>query len=320
VRYCADEAREWLCTLTPLWKRELDSPVAAVRKAAAGALADAAHAFEAALIEPELLPLVHAGLRRAAEQPADPPAPADACRAGGARSRPAIDSVGLGATAALEQAGLALPMPAPIIRAPDGAESARGAAFPAAAQVRQPWEAADGAVLLLHQLAPLLRERCDAFVPELLALAALTHFGRCYALHQTVWRAMRALAEQLGKRPFKRHLEELVPLLFTAMRGPNALAADAAAELASWLSDWLGPTIFAARLTAAQKEDLARSGGAGGRMGVGGGEFGRVSGGMLPQPLLRDLPRPPPNMSPGMSHLSPKPQISSTQLRSSAAP
>ncbi|XP_037085258.1 uncharacterized protein LOC119105821 isoform X2 [Pollicipes pollicipes] len=114
----------------------------------------------------------------------------------------------------------------------------------------QPWEAADGSVRLVAELAAVAG--CGAAVAAALPLVASAAAHRHYAHHvhlvETVCRALPPVAAGLGKRPFKQHLELFLDTLLYALTCENQLTAEAARCCAEQLSALLGPGIFRGRV------------------------------------------------------------------------
>ena len=65
---------------------------------------------------------------------------------------------------------------------------------------RQPWEASDGAVYLLAELADLCPEEAAALLPELAEIALLDHWPQARSLQTTIWTQLVLILEALGKK------------------------------------------------------------------------------------------------------------------------
>ncbi|GBF89452.1 hypothetical protein Rsub_02024 [Raphidocelis subcapitata] len=125
------------------------------------------------------------------------------------------------------------------------------------ARDKQPWEASDGAVYLLRELAPLRPSDAAALLPQLADLARLSTFQHAFNLHETIWKALPQIARAVGAREFKRHLEPFLAPAFSDLRCGHQLAEVAAGGALGALRDLLGPNIFAGRLDDAQRAALA---------------------------------------------------------------
>lgn len=65
---------------------------------------------------------------------------------------------------------------------------------------KEPWEASDGAVYLLRELASLAPKEIGNLLPHLASLAALDGFSGFRHLQETIWHQLSTLASSLGKR------------------------------------------------------------------------------------------------------------------------
>jgi hypothetical protein len=122
---------------------------------------------------------------------------------------------------------------------------------------KQPWEASDGAVYLLRDLAPLLPAAVPEFLPTVADLARLATFQHAYNLHETIWRALPEIARALGAKEFKRHLEQFLGPAFADLKCGHQLSEVAAGKCIASLRDLIGPRILAGRLDDAQRAALA---------------------------------------------------------------
>jgi hypothetical protein len=122
-----------------------------------------------------------------------------------------------------------------------------------------PWHVADGAVHLWRELSALPQQQgaTDRLMPLVLGLAAQDHAQVC----ETIFKALPGVARAMDKRPFKRSLEQWLPLLVRhAQRRAHPLTAFAAASALDFLRSWLGEGIFKARvLECAAGEDMWRA-------------------------------------------------------------
>ena len=65
---------------------------------------------------------------------------------------------------------------------------------------KEAWEASDGAVHLLKDLAERAPEAVPEFMPKLADIAALDDFEACRSLQTTIWKQLPPIAKGLGKR------------------------------------------------------------------------------------------------------------------------
>ncbi|CAM9153116.1 unnamed protein product [Pylaiella littoralis] len=120
----------------------------------------------------------------------------------------------------------------------------------------EPWEFSDGAVYLVRELCVVKPEMGVIFFEELADVASLTHFVQADCLRETIWKQLPAMAEAVGKKEFKRHLDVfLKPMFDTLSRITSSqLARHAASSCVRQLSTFVGPSIFRGRLTDSQRE------------------------------------------------------------------
>ena len=65
---------------------------------------------------------------------------------------------------------------------------------------KEAWEASDGAVHILSELARAAPESVPEFLPELARVAGLDGFEACRALQATIWKQLPLMAQGLGKK------------------------------------------------------------------------------------------------------------------------
>ena len=65
---------------------------------------------------------------------------------------------------------------------------------------KEAWEASDGAVHMLTELARAAPDSVPEFLPELAQMAGLEGFEACRALQATVWKQLPLIAQGLGKK------------------------------------------------------------------------------------------------------------------------
>eukprot|EP00854_Cymbomonas_tetramitiformis_P005490 gene5490-6653_t len=95
---------------------------------------------------------------------------------------------------------------------------------------KEPWEASDGAIYLLRELAAVAPEAVLKLLPELVEVSRVDHrsFQHYYNLLETLWKQLPAIAKHVGKRPFKRYLEDFLEPLFSTLTCGQQLAEAAA--------------------------------------------------------------------------------------------
>ena len=65
---------------------------------------------------------------------------------------------------------------------------------------KEAWEASDGAVHMLRQLAGAAPESIPEFLPELAQIAGLDGFEAYCALQTTIWKQLPLIAQGLSKK------------------------------------------------------------------------------------------------------------------------
>jgi len=126
------------------------------------------------------------------------------------------------------------------------------------AREREPWEASDGALYLLRELADVAPKEVPRFLPMVTEIASLQHFAYAPSLQETLWKCLPKIARSIGKKVFKPYLEPLLEPMFRCLTCGHQLAEVAAGECIGAVRDMLGPNIFAGRLTDDQ-QDLMRT-------------------------------------------------------------
>ncbi len=120
------------------------------------------------------------------------------------------------------------------------------------------WEASDGSIYLIRELAVVSPESVIPFMSTLAELGELTHFTHHVILHETLWKCLPDIASSLGKAEFKKHLEAFLPALFRDLECGHQLCEVSAEKCVSKLKTLIGPGIFLGRLTDDQKRIFER--------------------------------------------------------------
>lgn len=133
---------------------------------------------------------------------------------------------------------------------------------------KAPWEATDGCIYLLRELAL----RIDQFeflndgvllplLTELADVCRVQHFPQADELRATLWKQLPVIAQALGKQRFKRqYLDIFLDLLFWQLdsRSASPLSLHAAGQCAEALSEVVGKGIFRGRLDMNQQDTFDR--------------------------------------------------------------
>jgi len=112
----------------------------------------------------------------------------------------------------------------------------------------EPWEASDGAVYLLREVSAADAELTVSHIGKLAELHRLDHFSHYPYLHENIDKSIVIIAKNLGKKPFKAHLEILLPGLFRDASSTNRNLAITASDCIRSLSNFLGNGIFRGRI------------------------------------------------------------------------
>jgi len=135
---------------------------------------------------------------------------------------------------------------------------------------KQPWEATDGCLYLLHELIETC-SRPDSIQPpisddillpllqELADTCRVSHFPQSDELRTTLWRQLPGMMVAIGKVRCKRlYLEVFLDLLMKNLesRTASALSKHAATTCAYELSNLVGPNIFRGRLYDEYQKDI----------------------------------------------------------------
>lgn len=115
------------------------------------------------------------------------------------------------------------------------------------------WEASDGSIYLIRELAVVSPESVTQFMGTLAELGELRHFTHYVALHETLWKCLPDIASSIGKSEFKKYLEAFVPSLLRDLQSGHQLCEAAAGCCLAKLRTFIGPSIFLGRLTEDQK-------------------------------------------------------------------
>eukprot|EP00658_Telonema_sp_P-2_P079581 TRINITY_DN7725_c0_g2_i1.p1 TRINITY_DN7725_c0_g2~~TRINITY_DN7725_c0_g2_i1.p1 ORF type:complete len:435 (-),score=70.81 TRINITY_DN7725_c0_g2_i1:150-1328(-) len=113
---------------------------------------------------------------------------------------------------------------------------------------KQPWEYSDGAVYLMAELARIDPDAVAGLLAELGAAVSADSYPEHYKLGATVWGVVPKIAESLGKKQFKRHMEPLLPPLFQAAASENRTLKFAAWDCVGFLGGFVGQSILEGRI------------------------------------------------------------------------
>ncbi|KAG0607263.1 hypothetical protein M758_8G014500 [Ceratodon purpureus] len=127
------------------------------------------------------------------------------------------------------------------------------------ARESEPWEKSEGGIYLLRELSAVAPDRAAKFLPVLAQLAQSSGYVQYHSLMETLYRLLPSIAQNLGKRTFKPHLELFIDPLFSALTCGQRLSENASGFCVSKLIEFIGPNIFKARLDSKQLAILQSS-------------------------------------------------------------
>lgn len=116
------------------------------------------------------------------------------------------------------------------------------------ARPKRNWEVTDGGIYLLRELTALHPSEGASFLAALAEVCDSPAARGVPELRVTLWKQLVPVARALGKRPFKQHLEPLLPGMIGDLKSDSQLVASAAADCIEFLREWLGQGIFKGRV------------------------------------------------------------------------
>eukprot|EP00963_Diacronema_lutheri_P014078 scaffold2858_cov659-Pavlova_lutheri.AAC.49 len=124
---------------------------------------------------------------------------------------------------------------------------------------KEPWEASDGAICLVAELSCVIPDKVLVYMEPLSELAYVRHFSHYYNLQETLWRKLPIIAENVGKKKFKMHVDLFIGPMFEALKCGHQLTECAAGKCILFFQKMLGEGILTARLDEGQKHLLQTS-------------------------------------------------------------
>ncbi|PSC73633.1 ARM repeat-containing [Micractinium conductrix] len=246
-----EESQEVLEELYGLWFAHLQDNIYSVREDSAVALGNAVRAYGDEAVQ-RVVPVVREMIMQAKQQPEDSKAYGsleNTTLFGVAAQRARANDPTLHTDKTMFSCGSLAPK----------LQRGGGCVDHGFARDKEPWEASDGAVYMLRELAAVAPAAVPEFLPALAELSRLQHFAHAAHLHETVWKQLPAIAEGLGKKVFKPFLDEFLDPLFRSLTCGNRLCEAAAGRCIGSLRDLIGPGIFAGRLSEQQRHLLESS-------------------------------------------------------------
>uniref|UniRef100_T1JGS2 TOG domain-containing protein n=1 Tax=Strigamia maritima TaxID=126957 RepID=T1JGS2_STRMM len=243
-----EESKSSLETLFPLFFANLEDPITSVRQGAAAALANVVRAYGLHVVT-TVVNKVREGLSNVKNQQAESEKYADIEKGPatfGVVKRLRDNDMDLHTNQTMYSCGSLAPKMGRSCSS-GGCMSGMNRTFRSAPQ---PWELADGSIYLVSELAalPIVKAEMTSLL-ELMAKAAhIRHYTHHVNLLETLCHQLPTIAEGIGKREFKAHLDLFLEPIFYSLNLENALTSSAASQCLNQLSTLLGPNILRTRV------------------------------------------------------------------------
>ncbi|XP_039282268.1 uncharacterized protein LOC111049982 isoform X2 [Nilaparvata lugens] len=117
-------------------------------------------------------------------------------------------------------------------------------------QESQPWEHADGSVILLGELSEItwMADHVLQALPNVAEACKFQHYPQHVVFLETVCRNLPILAKNLGIKRFKTAFDLFIDPIFTALTCENALASSTASQCLNQLGSMIGSNILRSRV------------------------------------------------------------------------
>ena len=113
---------------------------------------------------------------------------------------------------------------------------------------QEPWEATDGCVYLMRELAATHPALVAELLPTLAESAREHEFPDHHHLLENIWNQLSTIAERVGKKTFKAHLQAFIAPLYYSLTSDNQLARVAGEQFTVSAAKLIGTTIFNSRV------------------------------------------------------------------------
>ncbi|XP_065347238.1 uncharacterized protein LOC135944318 [Cloeon dipterum] len=122
----------------------------------------------------------------------------------------------------------------------------------------QPWELADGCVMLVMELSRVQKATTAVadILPTLAEACRLRHFSAHLNFLETVCRNLPKIAKGLGRKIFKHHMDAFFDPIFYSLESENSFTSSAASQCLNQLSSLIGPDILRGRVEASCPQNL----------------------------------------------------------------
>lgn len=122
---------------------------------------------------------------------------------------------------------------------------------PGAGLPQPKWVFCDGAIRIVREIAAIAPELAEAELMNAFVdvVEVLRRFGAVGSLDEIIWTTIPIIAKSLGKRPFKRFLDPIIPAIIQSLSiRKRAKSAHAAAVTCKFLREWIGEGVFKSRV------------------------------------------------------------------------
>jgi len=114
----------------------------------------------------------------------------------------------------------------------------------------EPWEAVDGCVYLLSEMATFTtaHSKVEEFLPVMILTTQHKQYTHYLHLLESINKVIPTIAKGLTKRTFKKYIEQFFDIIFESATCESALTKSAAFDCLEFLNKFLGPNILRGRI------------------------------------------------------------------------
>ena len=112
----------------------------------------------------------------------------------------------------------------------------------------EPWERSDGSIYLLSELSQHYPQQMAQLFPNVIKALSFKHYSQHLVFLETVCKQLPKIANCIGKRSFKMHLETFLDPIFEAVACDVQLTVAAGEDCVIQLGKFLGPSILRGRI------------------------------------------------------------------------
>ena len=243
VKSFPNECRDSMSELYPLFFTNLSDPIPSVRQGAAIALASIAEAYGNDAID-KIFDAIKKGLCQVEKQTDN------ADKFASLEKGPATYGVVMQLKASDQELHTNQMMYSCGSLAPKMGRGGGGCSNHSFKRASQPWEMTDGCIYAMAELASnkSAAKLVIDCLPLLSKAASYRHYSQHFHLLETLCNKLPMIAEGIGKRVFKMHLESFFNAIFDALGSDNQLTSAAAEECLIKFSSLLGQNILRGRV------------------------------------------------------------------------